>query len=101
MERILTFAEFAKSFDQKGTELGNTPADVDALAASTDQFTAGADKECPETPEMVDGGGEKVVDLVVDTPEEEEVENDFSEEEPEELGSEEGSEENSFDEETE
>lgn len=82
MERILTFAEFAKSFDQKGTELGNSPADVDALAASTDQFTAGADKECPETPETIDGGGEKVISLAVE-PEEngEEVEGELEPEE--------------------
>lgn len=65
MERILTFAEFAKNFDQKGTELGNSPADVEALAKSTDQFTTGPDKECPDSPDVVDGGGEKVVALTV------------------------------------
>jgi len=94
MNRILTFAEFSKSFDAKGTELGNSPADVEALAKSTDQFTAdgGNTGSCEdsdhETPEVVDGGGEKVIALAVqgedddDEPAEEE-EREF-EEEPEE-----------------
>lgn len=70
MNRILTFAEFAKSFNQKGTELGNSPADVEALASSTDQFTAdNSDGACPDgdikQPEVVDGGGDKVITLAV------------------------------------
>lgn len=40
MERILTFAEFSKSFDTKGEVLGNSEKDVAALASVTDEFTA-------------------------------------------------------------
>lgn len=70
MNRILTFAEFAKSFNQKGTELGNSPADVEALASSTDQFTGDkSNGSCPdgetEQPEVVDGDGGKVITLAV------------------------------------
>lgn len=83
MNRILTFAEFAKSFDQKGTELGNSPADVATLASSTDQFTGDKnDGACADgdikQPDVVDGGGEKVISLAV------QPEGDESEEEPEE-----------------
>lgn len=40
MERILTYAEFAKQFDETGEVLGNTEQDVATLMTSTDQFTA-------------------------------------------------------------
>ena len=40
MERILTYAEFSNKFDEEGEVLGNTQADVDALASSTDDLTA-------------------------------------------------------------
>ena len=40
MDRILTYAEFSTQFDNKGETLGNTEKDVQALASSTDQFTA-------------------------------------------------------------
>jgi hypothetical protein len=95
MNRILTFAEFAKSFNDKGTELGNSPADVAALAKSTEQFTAdggntGSDSEADtDTPDVVDGGGEKVIALAVqpdgegDDPEEDDDDED-EENEPEE-----------------
>jgi hypothetical protein len=70
MNRILTFAEFAKSFNQKGTDLGNTPKDVDALASSTDQFTADGDGgACADggKPETIDNDGTDVVALAVKT----------------------------------
>jgi hypothetical protein len=68
MKRVLTFAEFATSLDQKGPNLGNSQADVDALAASTEQFTADGDSSCAETdtpkePAKIQHGGDKVMVL--------------------------------------
>lgn len=87
MNRILTFAEFAKSFDQKGTELGNTPADVEALASSTDQFTGdNSDGSCSDgdikQPDVVGGEGDggKVITLAVQPEGEEEEETEEPEE---------------------
>lgn len=89
MNRILTFAEFAKSFNQKGTDLGNSPADVDALMSSTDQFTAdNSNGSCEDgNIDVVDGSGEKTVALVVGGkkgPEAEEEDDDAIFDEPDE-----------------
>ena len=46
MERILTYAEFSKNFDEQGEVLGNTEQDVQTLASATDQFTAATSDEC-------------------------------------------------------
>lgn len=42
MDRILTYAEFSKHYDETGTTLGNSKEDVATLAASTDKLTADA-----------------------------------------------------------
>lgn len=51
MERILTYAEFAKQFDEEGNSLGNSEADVNTLASAADQFTSptedGGCADCP------------------------------------------------------
>lgn len=40
MERILTFAEFSKNFDDSGESIGNSPADIKSIINAPDEFTS-------------------------------------------------------------
>jgi len=65
MDRILTYAEFSKQFDETGETLGNTEQDVNTLMSSTDDLTADAGANEPAT------SGEGLVDDVASSIEKE------------------------------
>lgn len=63
MERILTYAEFSKQFDEEGEVLGNTQQDVDALASVTDTLTAPENGGTSELPSSEIGAGSEIISV--------------------------------------